>query len=94
MIHPSARAVKRWFRSGNGQVLCWPGYKLIHWSYTVNATARSFLAVLISGALLWSVLNYSLLFRMPLWSFVLILGVLYLVIDVALQELQKRIGTR
>jgi hypothetical protein len=59
----------------------------------MNATARSFVAVLISGALLWSILNYSVLFKMPLWSFVLILGVLYLVIDVALQELQKRIGT-
>jgi len=61
----------------------------------MKPAARSFVAVLISGSLLWSIVNYSLLFRMPLWSFVLILGVLYLVIDVALQTLQEKIsGTR
>jgi hypothetical protein len=55
---------------------------------------RSFIAVLISGSLLWSILNYSLLFKMPLWSFVLILGVLFLVVDVALQALQERISSK
>lgn len=59
----------------------------------MTSAARSFIAVVISASLLWSVLNYSLLFRMPLWSFVMILSVLYLVIDVALQQVQKRIGT-
>jgi hypothetical protein len=56
---------------------------------------RSLAAVLASGLILWSILNYSSLFRMPWWSFVLILGVLFLVIDTALQALQERLaGTR
>lgn len=60
----------------------------------MTSTTRSFVAVIISGWILWSILNYSWLFRMPWWSFLLILGVLYLVIDTVLQALQKRTGVR
>lgn len=50
---------------------------------------RSLIAVLISGFLV-QILAYSV----PWWSFVLLLGVIYLVVDAALEAVTERHETR
>jgi uncharacterized membrane protein len=58
----------------------------------MHANARTFMSVLISGFIVWSILNYSGVYRMPWWGFLFILCVTFLVIDATLQALQERIA--
>jgi hypothetical protein len=60
----------------------------------MHQNARSFVAVVISGLIVWTILTGSMILRVPWWGFVFILGATYLVVDVALQALQERIATR
>jgi len=60
-------------------------------SNTLSATARSFIAVLISGFIVWTILSGSMTLRVPWWGFLFMLGVTYLVVDVALQAVQEKI---
>lgn len=59
----------------------------------MNSAARSFVSVMISGFIVWIILNSSMLFRVPWWAFLFMLGVTYLVVDTTLQALQERIRT-
>jgi hypothetical protein len=59
----------------------------------MNAAARSFVSVMISGFIVWIILNSSRLFSVPWWAFLFMLGVTYLVVDTTLQALQERIRT-
>jgi hypothetical protein len=60
----------------------------------MQPNARSFVAVLISGFIVWSILSTSLFLRVPWWGFLFMLGVTYLVVDVSLQALLERRTTR
>lgn len=59
----------------------------------MNPAARSFIAVMISGFIVWMVLNSSALFRVPWWAFLFMLGATYLVVDACIQALLERRAT-
>lgn len=56
----------------------------------MNPTARSFIAVLVSGYIMWSMFS-SMYFRVPLWMFLFVLGITFLVIDVLLSVVLERL---
>jgi hypothetical protein len=60
----------------------------------MKPAARSFVAVVISGLIVWTILTGSMVLRVPWWGFLFMLSVTYLVVDTALQALQERIGVR
>lgn len=55
----------------------------------MNAHKRSFVAVLIAGFV-----TQILAYTVPWWSFILILGLVYLVVDAALEALAERRAAR
>lgn len=60
----------------------------------MQANTRSFIAVLLSGLIVWLILGTSVFFRVPWWAFVMMLGFSYLVVDAGLQALHERITSK
>lgn len=56
----------------------------------MKPSTRSFVAVLISGLIVWLILSASLFFKMQWWGFLFMLGATYLVVDASLQALLER----
>jgi len=59
----------------------------------MHPNARSLVAVLISGFIVWSILSTAMFLSMHWWGFLFMLGVTYMVVDVGLQALLERRAT-
>jgi hypothetical protein len=59
-------------------------------SNTMNHTTRSFIAVLISGLIVWTILTNSMFYLLHWWGFLFMLGATYLVVETGLQIMLER----
>ena len=57
----------------------------------MSPTLRQFLAVVISGVIIWFTLRPGYLFLTPWWGFALLLGVVYLVVDATLEVIYRKV---
>ena len=60
----------------------------------MHPSLRQFSAVILSALVLWFTLRPMYFFLLPWWAFALLMGVMYLVVDVVLEVLYRKVTTR